>query len=46
MAYRQVRFSDLTGVELSDQEAIEVTVKDAGKKFDCSAGELKGLSNR
>ena len=43
MAYRQVRISDLTGVELSDQDAVEVTVKSAGKKFDCSTEELKAL---
>lgn len=43
MAYRQVRISDLTGVELDDKDAVEVTVKHAGKKFDCSSEELKAL---
>ena len=43
MAYRQVRVSDLTGIELGEQEAVEVTVKHAGKKFDCSKEELKAL---
>lgn len=43
MAYRQVRISDLTGVELDDKEAVEVTVKGANKKFDASADELKAL---
>lgn len=43
MAFRQVRISDLTGAELDDKEAVEVTVKGAGKKFDASAEELKAL---
>ncbi|WP_396919717.1 hypothetical protein [Mycolicibacterium sp.] len=43
MAYRQVRISDLTGVELDEKEAVEVTVKGANKKFDASAEELKAL---
>lgn len=43
MAFRQVRISDLTGIELDDKEAVEVTVKGANKKFDASPEELKAL---
>ncbi|WP_100503988.1 hypothetical protein [Mycobacteroides abscessus] len=43
MAYRQVRISDLTGLELDEKDAVEVTVKGANKKFDASAEELKAL---
>lgn len=43
MAFRQVRISDLTGIELDDTQAVEVTVKGANKKFDASAEELKAL---
>lgn len=35
--------SDLTGIELQDNEVVVVTVKDAGRKFDASAEELKAL---
>ena len=41
MAYKQIRLSDVSGVELDDKDAVEVTVKEAGRKFDCSAEEIK-----
>ena len=41
MAYRQIRLSDVSGVELNDADAVEVTHKVAGRKFDCSAEEVK-----
>lgn len=43
MGYKQLRVSDISGVELSDKEAVEVTVKSASKKFDCSTEELKAF---
>ncbi|GAA1053964.1 hypothetical protein [Dietzia natronolimnaea] len=43
MGFKQVRTSDLTGAELDDDEVITVTVKAAGKVFDTSAEEIKGL---
>ncbi|WP_241473820.1 hypothetical protein [Mycolicibacterium neoaurum] len=43
MAKRQVTVSDLTGVELQDNEVVTVTVKEASRKFEASAEELKVL---
>lgn len=43
MGYKQLRVSDISGVELSDAEAVSVVVKDAGKVFDASESELKAL---
>lgn len=36
---KKVKVSDLTGVDLRDDEVVTVTVKDAGKKFEASADE-------
>lgn len=43
MGFRTQRISDLSGIELRDEEVIEVSVIDAGRKFDCSEEELKVL---
>lgn len=49
MGFKQVRTSDLTGVELADADVVTVVVKahpdlTEGKVFDASAAELKGIT--
>ncbi|RDH76369.1 hypothetical protein DVS77_21685 [Mycolicibacterium moriokaense] len=43
MGFKSLRVSDISGVELQDNEVVEVNVIDAGKKFDAHADELKTL---
>lgn len=41
MGTKQVKTSDISGRDLLDEEVVVVTVKDAGRKFDCAVDELK-----
>lgn len=43
MGFKSLRVSDLSGVELNDEEVLTVNVIDAGKIFDCHPDELKQL---
>ncbi|SIC58980.1 hypothetical protein [Mycobacteroides abscessus] len=43
MGYKQLRVSDISGRELTDDEAVTVVVKNAGKVFDAAADELTAL---
>lgn len=47
MGFRSVRVSDISGIELSESEAVNVVVRDhpksEPKQFDCSQEELKAL---
>lgn len=43
MGFVQKRLSDISGIELDDSEVVSVTVKEAGRVFDATADELKGL---
>jgi hypothetical protein len=43
MAFRQIRISDVSGLELADADVVTVVVKDEQKVFDASAEELKAL---
>ncbi|SIS12177.1 hypothetical protein [Williamsia sterculiae] len=43
MGFKQIRTSDLTGVELKEADVVTVAVKSAGKVFDAAAEELSAL---
>jgi len=43
MGFKTQRISDLSGIELNDDEVVEVNVIDAGRKFDAHPDELKAL---
>lgn len=43
MGFKNIRTSDISGIELNDNEVVTVNVIDAGKIFDASPEELKAL---